>query len=91
MLTVCDAGLPAPAWAVKLRLVALRWIKGAAVTVNVTATFCGLLFATPDVTATVAVYVPAAKLPVVTPNVSVAGAVVVFKLAFSQPVGCPAP
>jgi hypothetical protein len=52
-------------------------------------TFCGLLFATPDVTATVAVYVPAARLPVVTANVSVAGAVVVFRLAFSQPVGWP--
>src|SRR5579862_9210409 len=56
--------------------------------VNVTATLAGLL-ETPvavEVTGTVAVYEPAARVPSVAVTVSVAGAVVVLRDALSQPV-----
>jgi hypothetical protein len=58
---------------------------------KVTLTVWGLLLATLDVTGTVAVYVPVARLPVVAVSVSVVGAEVALKLAASQPVGCPDP
>jgi hypothetical protein len=54
--------------------------------VNVTVTVCGLLVATPDVTGTVAVWVPAVRLPVAGWRVSVAGAVVALSVAVSQPL-----
>ena len=72
---------PAPA------SVALRIVAGS--TVSVRFTDWGL-FVTPetaDMTGTVAVYDPTARLPVDGINVIVAGAVVAFKLAASQPVG----
>src|SRR6185503_6910580 len=58
----------------------------AAATTNDTLTVCGLLPATGELTCTVAVYVPAARAPVVAARVTVAGAVVVLRLAPSQPV-----
>lgn len=63
------------------------------VTVSVAVTFCGL-FVTPvavDVIGTVALYVPTPSDPSVGVKVSVAGAVDVFSVAASHPVGWPAP
>jgi hypothetical protein len=65
----------------------------AGATMNVTVSDCGL-FVTPDaddVIGTVAVYVPAARLPSVAVSISVAGAEVPLRLVASQPVDCPAP
>src|SRR6266850_1673386 len=90
--TVCAAGLLVPAVAENDRLLGLRVIVGVPPTVNVTEIFCGL-FVTPaavDVTATVAVYVPTAREPVVALSVTVAGAVTWFNDAVSQP-DAPAP
>jgi hypothetical protein len=55
METVCAAGFAPPAVAVKLTVVGESAIAGPAPTVNVTLTFCGLLLATGEATATVAV------------------------------------
>jgi hypothetical protein len=54
-------------------------------TVKVTEIVRGLLLATADAIETVAVYVPAAKDPVVGCNVTTAGAVVVLRDAISHP------
>jgi hypothetical protein len=92
MLTVCGAGFVPPCVALKAMLEGLSAMAGAGgLTTRVTVTVCGLLLATLDARGTVAVYVPATRLPVVTVSVSVAGAVVPLSPAPSQPVGCPAP
>ena len=86
--TNCDPGLEPPACALNVTLVGdnpIAGAGGAAVTVNVTLTVWGLLPATPEVTDTVAVYVPAARLPVVADNINNAGAVVPPRLATNHP------
>jgi hypothetical protein len=87
--TVCGAG-DAP---LKLKVVfdtTMVGVVGAGVTVKVTFTVCGLLVVTGELTATVAVYVPAARLPVVAARLSVLGADVALRLALSHPAGWPA-
>jgi hypothetical protein len=89
-VTVCAEGLPPPCEALKLTMALESVMVDAAVTVNATDTFWGLLLATPAATATFAVYVPGSRLPVENCSVAVAGAVVELRLAAIQPVGCPA-
>jgi hypothetical protein len=78
--------------AVKLWLVGASEMSGlvGAATVNVTEMFCGLFGTPAAVTGMVAVYVPAASAPVVTPIVTVAGAVATLRAAVAHPVA-PAP
>ena len=84
--TVCTAGFAPNCVALKVLLELDSTIVGAVPTVNVTLTVCGLLLATAEATETVAVYVPAARLPVVAARVSVLGAVVVLSLALIHPL-----
>jgi hypothetical protein len=90
-LSVWAAGFAPPSAPKNMRLGCRRLMNGNAVTVNVTDTACGLFVAPLPVTYTVAVYVPAARLPVVAVSVNAAGAVVALKLALSHPIGCPLP
>lgn len=60
-LTVCAAGLAAPWVAVNERLVGLSLIVGAALTVRVTGTVCGVLVAPVAEIVMVPLYVPAAR------------------------------
>jgi hypothetical protein len=84
---VFEEGLPPPWTAEKLRLVGERAIAGEGEeTTKLTATVCGLLVATPELIDTVALYVPAVSCPVVGCTVRVAGALVVFRDALSQPL-----
>jgi hypothetical protein len=92
--TVFEEGFPPPSVELKLSPVLDKTIVGAVggvPTVNVTAMVCGLLLAAAEVTLTLAVYVPAARVPAVGVSVSVLGAAGALSVALSQPVGCPAP
>jgi hypothetical protein len=87
-LTVLDAGFPKPLTALKLKLVGESAMAGGgptAATVHVTLTVWGLFAATPDVTDTVAVCVPAGSDPVISWAVSVEGAVVLLRVTWSHP------
>jgi hypothetical protein len=57
--------------------------------VKVTFTDCGLLLTPSAVTGTLAVYVPAPRLPVAAVSVNVLGAAVALRAAVNHPVGWP--
>jgi hypothetical protein len=85
--TVCDGLSGVDIVSVNATAVADNPITGTPTTTKVTVTVCGELLATPDMTDTVAVYVPAESEPLVALKVSVAGAVAWFSVAVSQPLG----